>query len=124
MQGITQKDMIAYMVYSSEKITEYTDKTIENYVRILMNNLKNVPIGQVLFQVDLRLFNYFNYHAILNNEEIINYAILIYKRLLNYFNREFSDKEIINESKIIFDKHSVRTAKEAVIAENLELSIN
>lgn len=120
MLQITQKEMIAYMIFSSDKIIDYTDKTIENYTNVLIKNIDKVPIGQVLFHIDLRLFNLFEFNASLNKEEVLNYAILIYRRLLNYFNRKFTNEDIIKESKFIFQNYSVRTAKDEVISSKMK----
>ena len=54
-----------------------------------------------------------------NKEEIINYSALIYKLLLNHFDRRFDKEDIIKDSTIIFTKESVRTAKEKVAEEKI-----
>ena len=55
----------------------------------------------------------------MNKEEIINYSALIYKLLLNHFDRRFDKEDIIKDSIIIFTKESVRTAKEKVAEEKI-----
>ena len=114
MFELTQKEMVAYIIYSSKKIDKFSDKTLENYIEILQQDLINTNIGQVLCKIDLRLFNNFEFKAKLNHSEIIVYAKLIYKRLLNYFDKKFTDEDIIKESIFIFKEYSVRTAMEAV----------
>ena len=119
MYEITQKDMVAYIVYSSKKITKYSDKTLDNYIEKFEEDLINTPIGHVLFEIDLRLFNNFNFKAELNHSEIMCYAKLIYQRLLRQVNREFSNEDIIEKSEYIFQNYSTRKAKEKVIEEKL-----
>ncbi len=119
MQDLSQRDLIAYIIYTSDKIKEFNDKTIDNYLNLLFETIKNVHIGQVLFEIDLRVFNNFSFNAILNKEEIINYSALIYKLLLNHFDRRFDKEDIIKDSIIIFTKESVRTAKEKVAEEKI-----
>lgn len=114
MNEFTQKDLVAYVIYSSKEIEKFSDKTINNYIEKLQNNLLNTKIGQVLFVIDLRLFNNFEFSADLNYSEIMTYAKLIYKRLLNYADKSFTNEDIINESKHIYNKFSVRTAAEEV----------
>ena len=118
MFELTQKEMVAYIIYSSKKIDKFSDKTLENYIEILQQDLINTNIGQVLCKIDLRLFNNFEFKAKLNHSEIIVYAKLIYKRLLNYFDNKFTDEDIIKESIFIFKEYSVRTANEEIIKLN------
>ena len=119
MFELTQKEMVAYIIYSSKKIDKFSDKTLENYIEILQQDLINTNIGQVLCKIDLRLFNNFEFKAKLNHSEIIVYAKLIYKRLLNYFDKKFTDEDIIKESIFIFKEYSVRTANEEIIKLNI-----
>ena len=115
MHEFTQKDLVAYVIYSSKEIEKFSDKTINHYIEKLQNNLLNTKIGQVLFVIDLRLFNNFEFSADLNYSEIMAYAKLIYKRLLNYTDKSFTNEDIINESKHIYNRFSVRTAAEEVV---------
>ena len=115
MNDFTQRDLVAYILYSSTEIENFSDKTINNYIEKLQNHLLNTKIGQVLFVIDLRLFNNFEYSANLNYSEIIAYAKLIYKRLLNYADKSFTNEDIIKESMHIYNKFSVRTAIEEVL---------
>lgn len=119
MFELTQKEMVAYIIYSSKKIEKYNDKTIDNYIETLQNDLLNTKIGQVLYEIDLKLFNYFDFAAKLNHSEIISYAKLIYQRLLRQVDRQFTDEDIIEKSEYIFKNYSVRTAAEKVINEKL-----
>lgn len=108
----TQKELVAYMVFSSRKITNYTEKTIDNYIDKLKKDLKSIQLGEVLFYIDLIDFNYFEFNATLNIDEQINYAKLIYERLLRYVDKQFAPKDIIKESNFIFKNFSIRTAEE------------
>lgn len=119
MENISQRDLVAYIIYTSDKIKDFNDKTIDNYLNLLFETIKKVHIGQVLFEIDLRVFNNFSFTAILNKEEIINYSALIYTLLLNHFDRRFDKDDIIKDSTIIFTRESVRTAKERVANEKI-----
>lgn len=119
MENISQRDLVAYIIYTSDKIKNYNDKTIDNYLDLLFRTINRVHIGQVLGKIDLKILNYFEFNAMLNKEEIINYSALIYKLLLNHFDRRFDTEDIIKDTTIIFTKESVRTAKERVAAEKI-----
>ena len=119
MESISQRDLVAFMIYTSDKIKNYNDKTIDNYLDLLFKAINRVHIGQVLGKIDLKTLNYFEFNAMLNKEEIINYSALIYKLLLNHFDRRFDKDDIIKDSTIIFTRESVRTAKERVSEEKI-----
>ena len=114
MEEFTQRDLVAYILYSYKEIDTYNKKTINNYIEKLQNHLYNTKIGQVLFIIDLRLFNDFWFRSKLNYSEIIAYAKLIYHGLLNRIDKSFSDEDIIKKSKEIFYSFSGRTAIEEV----------
>ena len=35
MQDLSQRDLIAYIIYTSDKIKEFNDKIIDNYLNLL-----------------------------------------------------------------------------------------
>ena len=115
MNDFTQRDLVAYILYSYKEIEDFNDKTLNNYIEKLQNNLLNTKIGQVLFVIDLRLFNDFEFRAALNYSEIIAYAKLIYKGLLARIDKCFADEDIIKKSKEIYYNFSGRTAIEEVL---------
>lgn len=115
MTKLTQRELIAYIIYTSNQINNYSEKTINNYIEQLENNINDKNIGNIFLNVKLSLFNDFEFSADLFYSEIIAYAKLIYYRLLNYADRNFNNKDIIVESKFVYNRFSVRTAKEEVI---------
>lgn len=115
MEEFTQRDLVAYILYSYKEINKYNEKTINNYIEKLQNHLLNTKIGQVLFVVDLRLFNDFWFRAKLNSSETIAYSKLIYHGLLSRIDKSFTDEDIIKKCKEIFYSFSGRTAIEEVI---------
>lgn len=115
MTKLTQRELIAYIIYTSGQINNYSEKTIDNYIEKLENNINDKNIGNIFMNVKLSLFNDFEFSADLFYSEITAYAKLIYNRLLNYADRNFNNKDIIVESKFVYNRFSVRTAKEEVI---------
>jgi len=57
-------------------------------LNILNLELTTTDKEQALKLVDLRLFNNFKFRQVLNTKEVNNYAELIFKRLLNYYNKK------------------------------------
>ena len=48
MQDLSQRDLIAYIIYTSDKIKEFNDKTIDNYLNLLFEfNLLQICIIQI-----------------------------------------------------------------------------
>ncbi len=84
-------------------------------MNILNLELTTTDKEQALKLVDLRLFNNFKFRQVLNTKEVNNYAELIFKRLLNYYNKKIEDKDIIKESEYVFYSFSTRTAYEKLI---------
>lgn len=114
MEDINQLELAAYILIISNEITLYKDKTIFNYLDLLEDEMIKTKKNVVLNKVKLSLFNNFNYKAKLNNEECINYTILVFKDLLNYFHKEFDDTDVVKTIAKTYDNFSVRTAKEEV----------
>lgn len=119
MEDINQLELAAYILIISNEITLYNEKTIFNYLDLLEDEMIKTKKNVVLNKVKLSLFNNFGYKASLNNEECTNYTILVFKDLLNYFHREFDDTDVIKTISRIYDKYSVRTAKEEVAKLNI-----
>ncbi len=84
-------------------------------MNILNLELTTTDKEQALKLVDLRLFNNFKFRQVLNTKEVNNYAELIFKRLLNYYNKKIEDKDNIKESEYVFYSFSTRTAYEKLI---------
>ena len=114
MEDINQLELAAYILIISNEITLYKDKTIFNYLDLLEDEMIKTKKNVVLNKVRLSLFKNFNYRASLNNEECINYTILVFNNLLQYFHKEFDDTDVVKTIAKTYDKYSVRTAKEEV----------
>ena len=114
MEDISQLELVAYLIIISKKLKEYKDKTIEKYIELLEEEMINTKRNYVLNKISLSLIRDFQFGATLNHEEAINYAILIFKYLLNYFHRDFDEVDVVINAKMIYGSFSVRTAKEEV----------
>ena len=114
MNEFTQRDLVAYILYSYKDIENYSEKTLNNYIKKLKNDLKNTPIGQVFWEINLSLFNDFKFKAKLDDYEKIAYAKLIYQELLNRIDKSFVDEDIKKKSEDIYYSYSGRTAIEKV----------
>ena len=106
--------MVSYIIVASNKIIDYKDKNIENYLEILNKELNETDKKQILNLVDLRLFNNFSFRQSLSINETMDYAKLIFIRLLNYYHKEFNAKDIIKESEYVFYSFSTRKASEEI----------
>ena len=114
MEDINQLELAAYIIVVSREITEYSNKTIDNYIDLLKNEILKTPNNAIIIKARMTLFNKFEQRHSLNLEECINYAKLIFHRLLVHSDRIFSDDEIISVTKEIFNHFSIRTAKEEI----------
>ncbi len=103
------KQMIAYFLLTNEQLKEYKDKTLSNYIKTLEEKINSIDLIYVLNKVDVKQFADFSIKHIINNDELFCYAIVIFNRLLNYYNREFNEKDIIKETELIMSMFSVRT---------------
>lgn len=114
MEDINQLELAAYIIVISREVTDYTNKTIDNYIDLLEDEVLKTPNSIILSKVRLPLFNRFEQRNLLNFEECINYTKLIFHRLLFHSDRQFDDEEIIAVTKEVYNHFSVRTAKEEV----------
>lgn len=119
MEDINQLELTAYILIISKELTLYADKTIDNYLDLLEDEMIKTKKNIVLNKVRLTLFSDFGFRQSLNIEECKNYAIIIFHRLLNQLHREFDDFDVIRETKHVFNNFSVRTAKEEVAKLNI-----
>ncbi len=109
------KQMISYFIILNRNFTLFKDKLLINYIEKLKEILKNTDKNYVLSKVDVSIFSDFFINYQVNTEEIISYAIVTFKRLLNYYNREFTDKDIVKELETVMRIYSTRTIKTEAI---------
>lgn len=103
------KQMIAYFIVVSERIANYKDKQLSNYIRELKIELENTSENYILTRVNVSKFALFAIKHSVNIDEIFYYAIVVFNRLLNYYNREFKEDDIIKEVEIAMTTYSART---------------
>lgn len=109
------KQMISYFIILNRNFTLFKDKLLINYIEKLKEILKNTDKNYVLSKVDVSIFSDFFVNYQLNTEEIISYAIVTFNRILNYYNREFTDKDIVKELETVMRIYSTRTIKTEAI---------
>ena len=109
------KQMISYFIILNRNFTLFKDKLLINYIEKLKEILKNTDKNYVLSKVDVNIFSDFFINYQVNTEELISYAIVTFNRLLNYYNREFTDKDIVKELEIVMRIYSTRTIKTEAI---------
>ena len=119
LEEINQLELTAYILIISKKLSLYADKTIDNYLNLLEEEIMKTKKNTVLNNVRLSLFNDFKFRQTLDFKECKYYTILIFHRLLNYLHREFDEFDVITETKYVFNSFSVRTAKEEIIKLNI-----
>lgn len=111
------KQMIGYFLVINRKFENYKDKLLFNYIEELKKELNSTEKMYILGKVKISEFANFIINHQVNTEEIFCYAIVVFNRLLNYYHREFSDKDIIKEVENVMIMYSARTVKRE--AENI-----
>lgn len=109
------KQMISYFIIVNRNFTLYKDKLLINYIEKLKNILDNIDKKYVLSKVNISIFADFFVNHQVNTEEIISYAIVTFNRLLNYYNREFTDEDIVKELETVMRIYSARTIKKETV---------
>lgn len=109
------KQMISYFIIVNRNFTLYKDKLLINYIEKLKNILDNIDKKYVLSKVNISMFADFFVNHQVNTEEIISYAIVTFNRLLNYYNREFTDEDIVKELETVMRIYSARTIKKEAV---------
>lgn len=109
------KQMISYFIIVNRNFTLYKDKILINYIEKLKNILDNIDKKYVLSKVNISIFADFFVNHQVNTEEIISYAIVTFNRLLNYYNREFTDEDIVKELETVMRIYSARTIKKEAV---------
>lgn len=103
------KEMIAYFLVANKNISNFKDKTISNYRQEIIKTMQNIEKKYILNKVNTRKFCEFPITYSINIQEILNYATVIFYRLLNYYNREFTENDLIKEIEFVMTKFSPRT---------------
>ena len=109
------KQMISYFIIVNRNFTLYKDKILISYIEKLKNILDNIDKKYVLSKVNISMFADFFVNHQVNTEEIISYAIVTFNRLLNYYNREFTDEDIVKELETVMNIYSARTIKKEAV---------
>ena len=115
MENIDQLELTAYILVVSKELTDYKDKTIENYIDLLEDEFEITPVRAILDKVNFKLYDKINPRHSLNFQECINYAKLIFYYLLQHSDKQFNNNEIITVAESVYRNNSVRNAKEKVI---------
>lgn len=105
------KQMIGYFLVVNKSFTNYNEKLLHNYINKLKEELETTEKMYILGKVNIKDFADFFINYQVNAEEIICFAIVVFNRLLNYYNRKFGDKEIIKEVETIMRLYSPRTVQ-------------
>lgn len=114
MEDINQLELLAYIIVIGKEITIYSEKTIDNYIDLLEEEILKTPKNTILIKANTKLYDKIVPRHKLNLEECINYAILIFHCLLADPLKTFDNQRIIEATKYIYNKFSVRTAKEEI----------
>ena len=115
MQDISQLELTAYIIVVSRELSNYIDKTIDNYIDLLEDEFENTSSRAILDKVQIKFYDKINPRHSLNFQECINYAKLIFYYLLQHSDKQFSEKEIISVAESVYRNNSVRNAEEKVI---------
>ena len=103
------KQMIGYFIITDRYVRKHKTLSIKNYLFTLQNKLENINPNDILKTIDMSLLENLFITPKLNDEEIFAYGIVVFHRLLNYYNREFTQIDIINETEIAMRIYSSRT---------------
>lgn len=108
-QECSIEKMIGYFIEANRKITEVKDKTVTNYVAVVVTLLNTVPQEIICNRINTLLIDkYFKLpeekYRKIQSDFIVNYAAKVFADLLNYSNKEFTEEDIIYKTKLILDK--------------------
>lgn len=110
----TTKEMIAYFLVANKNISDFKNKTISNFRQELIQTMKNIDKKNILNKVNTAKFYEFPIKYSINITEILNYATVIFYRLLNYYNREFTENDLIKEIEYVMTRFSTRTINDEI----------
>lgn len=105
----TTKQMIGYFIITNRYVKKHRPLTMKSYMITLINKLEKAEQKDILKTVDMSLLDDLFITPTLNEEEIFYYGIVVFDRLLNYYNREFTEIDIVNETEIAMRIYSSRT---------------
>ena len=122
MEDINQLELTAYIIVASQELTNYNEKTIDNYIDLLEDEFEKTPVRAILDKAKItldkekiELNKRIHPRHSLNFRECINYSKLIFNNLLQHINKEFDENEIVAIANTIFRTNSIRNAEEKVI---------
>lgn len=119
----TTKEMIAYFLVANRNISDFKNKTVSNYRQELIQTMKNIEKKYILNKVNTEKFYEFPIKYSIRIEEILNYATVIFYRLLNYYNREFTEEDLIKEIEFVMTRFSIRTINDEIARIGSNISI-
>lgn len=115
MEEIDQLELTAYIIVVSREIENYNDKTIDNYIDLLEDEMIKTSKRAIIIKAGKDLSSRITPRHSLNLKECISYAKLIFNNVLIHPDRNFTEDEIIDNSEYIYVRNSPRNAEEKVI---------
>ncbi len=108
-QECSIEKMIGYFIEANRKITEIKDKTVTNYVAVVVTLLNTVPQEIICNKINTLLIDkYFKLpeekYRKIQSDFVVNYAAKVFADLINYYNKNFTEEDIIYKTKLIIDK--------------------
>jgi len=108
-EQITIETMICYLIEANKNITDSKDKLLRNYIVAVRKELENKNKFEIKDRINtMEISKYFNNVTDkwlkVKKKLVVNYAALIFNRLLNYSN--FTDDDIIRNTKFVIDKYT------------------
>lgn len=104
----TTKEMLGYFLVAYKRVQDNKEERLADYIREIMCLLKSVDKNKILEMIDINLITDFYFCHILNCDELMCYALVVFYRLLNS-NKEIQEKDIISQLDTEMRLFSART---------------
>lgn len=103
----TTKEMLAYFLQAHKKVEEKQSATLSDYMKEIIYAVEQLDRYNIMVIIETSLISQFPIAHILNNEELICYALKIFFTLLNS-NKKITEEDIISQAEAIMSIYSSR----------------
>lgn len=106
----TTKEMIAYFLVASNNVKNVDSIILLEYIKEIKKLLKTINRTDILKEIDTKLIESFPINYIVNYNELMCFALVVFYMLLKS-NKKIMKQDIINQLNIEMTLFSTRTIK-------------
>lgn len=106
----TTKEMIAYFLVASNNVENVDSIILLEYIKEIKKLLKTINRTDILKEIDTKLIESFPINYIVNYNELMCFALVVFYMLLKS-NKKIMKQDIINQLNIEMTLFSTRTIK-------------